>query len=1147
MANTTTQFNIKINGINQLVELNDILQTNVRSVGDLKEQQNLLEQAFEQADYGSEAFDELQSSLRDVNTQLKVIDESVSDLTIGEKFEGVGRIVGAVGGAFAFASVSVQAFGDENSKTAQELQKLETQISAIIQGQQALTGIIEAFGSKNKIVAATLNTLSKGFNAMGISAKGAGLAVRGALIATGIGILVVAVSTLIANFDEIKAAGAEIFKAWQPFFDAVRDFASFVTGGLIDNATTARITDTFDEIANKSKKILEDSNKKIEDLQKQATLGFESTLSNLEKQAELSTQAIADIIELEGESITLLFEDIIKKQKQAGTDTTFLQAFKDNYADINDFIKNSNAAIETQIVLYKNVNDQLVKSFKTSQLLNLSEEDKKKIIDGIIVLQRDLNDQLNQRFKLLDDIAKKEFEIKQRDLDAAKLRADFRRADLQDFKLLVDRLNATVQLTDPKRFKSNGIRVLVDDIKNLRDNIQDPKLREFFSDKFLNEIIKTQGQNLFDKTKDGLKLLEVYRKELVKQRDAEQKDVELRINAEKALLFERTKNALLANPSENDKILEDSAKQEKILNEKRAEQLLKIRDTYRSINAEITSTQREIIKTNAQTDIYQRTLNFDKAIESINRYKDNVALTEDELNNLKKIFPEINTAQKFSELTLTAQNDLLNKIENKQKVVIEQRLQQLTKTTTLTKEENDLLKATQDELDKINQSIATRNQLSQETKKNLQAELALLIKAEEIRNLQNTAANTKAPFSARVDAINKINALELKNIEDKFKTETKGLKETDAAYQIAIINRNKSQEELNQNTVKQIDDLTEARINLIAQSFGSIADSSLQVFNAVFQAQTQAIDSQIQANQILIDNLTEQIAAIQEQIGFIDEIINQRKQNIDELQAAAETATGGQREEILKQLDAEVKRTKDLVKEKKALQRQEENAAKAQQKLEKDNQKLALDSIVIQQKAAVAAQVLAIAQTGVAIASIAASAAKQDFTFGIATVAAIIAVTAALTANIIGIASALKNVKDAEANRAALGPAEGGFASDYEPMAKGGYTPMKGKGRDRTGEDAVGTYMLHSNEYVVPRWMVESAKYGSMVHDMEAARKRGFAEGGSPVPLRQINVDANQEMSLLLRANLNKPVFVAVTDINDGQSRVNVIENRARF
>jgi hypothetical protein len=1139
MANTTTQFNIKINGINQLVDLNDILQTNVRSVGDLKEQQNLLEQAFEQADYGTAAFDELQSSLRSVNSQIKTVDESVEGLTFDEKLQGAAQAVGAVGSAFAFASISVQAFGDENSKTAEELQKLETQISAVIQGQQALTGIIEAFGSKNKIVAATLNTLSKGFNAMGISAKGAGLAVRGALIATGIGILVVAVSTLIANFDEIKAAGAGIFKAWQPFFDAVRNFASFVTGGLIDNATTARITDTFDEIANKSKKILEDSNKKIEDLQKQATLGFESTLSNLEKQAEISTNAITDIIKLETQSIDALLGDIIQTKKKAGEDTTFLNAFKNVYQEFTVAINDSNKTIEEQIVLFDELNKKSIKILETSGLLNITEADRKKIIEGFIVLQKDLNQQLNQRFKLLDDIAKKEFEIKQRDLDAAKLRADFRKADLQDFKLLVDRLNTTVQLTDPKRFKSNGIRVLVDDIKNLRDNIQDPKLREFFSDKFLNEIIKTQGQNLFDKTKDGLKLLEVYRKQLVKQRDAELKDVELRILAEKGLLFERTKNALIANPSEEAKILEDSAKQEKILNQKRADQLLKIRDAYRSINAEITSTQREIIKTNAQTDIYQRTLNFDKAIESINRYKDNVALTEDELNNLKKIFPEINTAQKFSELTLTAQNDLLNKIENKQKVVIEQRLQALTKTTTLTKEENDLLEATQAELDKINQNIATRNQLSQETKKNLQAELALLIQAEELRNLQtvvDTPNTTNAGIKARIEAAQKIAGIEQKNIKDKFDAETKGLKEIDAAYQIALINRNKAEEELAKKTSEVIIGISAARtqqiVNGVNEAIGNLTNATGEIF-AELTAQN---NEQLALLQEAANFLNEQVSQTQEQISFLDTLINERKTIIKELEAAAAEATGGQQIEILEQIDAEAQATRLLVEEKnkqksaeKELQRQLAINAKEQAKIEKEN-------IQIQKQVAVANQLAALSTAAVAVAkAFNPDPVSEKLPLG---VGLIIRASAAIAfaATLFGLIGQITRLAD------------GGYVGGKtKKRADGGYTGSSNLTPDETGErPTYHTVQLHEKEWVAPRWMTESPKYGSIINELEQTRVRGFADGGSIAPLSTQSMN-NEQLTGLLIANLNKPVYVAVTDINDGQSRVQVIENRGKL
>jgi hypothetical protein len=127
MANQT-QFSIKINGVEQLVNLNDILQTNVRSLKDLKEQKDIIEQAFEQADFGSESANRLESSLRDVNTQLKNIDEATSDLVIGERLEGIARIGTSIGASFAIASQGIQLFGDTSQETAEQIQKTEQQL-----------------------------------------------------------------------------------------------------------------------------------------------------------------------------------------------------------------------------------------------------------------------------------------------------------------------------------------------------------------------------------------------------------------------------------------------------------------------------------------------------------------------------------------------------------------------------------------------------------------------------------------------------------------------------------------------------------------------------------------------------------------------------------------------------------------------------------------------------------------------------------------------------------------------------------------------------------------------------------------------------------------------------------------------------------
>lgn len=1147
MANTTTQFNIKINGTDQIVQLNDLLGQTSNSLGELKDQQEALSQAFEQADYGTAEFDALQSELRNVNTQLKVIDESVSDLTIGEKFEGVGRIVQGVAGVFAFASTSVQAFGDANSQTAKDLQILETRISAIIQGQQALQGLIEGFSSKNKVFAATLNFISRAFNSVGIASKGAGLAIRGALVATGIGIAIAGVSALINNFDKLKKFAAPLLQAFEPFFDSIRNFASFVTGGLISDATTNKLENVFQGLADRNTKIFEDANTKIDALQKKQTLGLQSTIENSKKLLDVNVKAATSAFGNVNDTIQQILALTNVLGQQGGVfGTTSLGILASILNNNLDLLKNNNLALKDRIAIEQDLISQLqVEAELIQNNNNLTDAQKKLVKDELLKTAQQINDNLIKRLDTLQKIADEEAKLRDITNKSAELTNKSTQTDLDNFKAVLDVIK-DIQLQFKVPFKlvdSNAQKLVNDEIEKLIQNINDPALKNFFTQNISTQLGFTKGIETLSKELDNLRI-------------QERNNVTATIDSEKKLNNQRRDNLNLFEV-QADQIDANNAATKKLndlLEQQKTEQLDQIDDKYRSINVELNKSVNAFKDFTNQQEIGVLIKNLDIATEYINDFtnglelgSDNIKLIQDTFANLGVDISNLNFKENFNLLPINEQSQKLFEFQDKIKEAQITITNEQLKTSTSTGQENDLklnlLNIVNAITDKYGELIRNNNILLKSYKeqlKELETQSEILL---EQRNLR-TAPQTDKQFIQQSESIIKIGELQKKTIQDNFDKETKGLKDTDERYKIALLKRNNLLIELNDNTIKSLDDLTEAYINLIGQSFTSIANSTLQVFDAVFSAQNDAINRQINANQIAIDNLSEQITAIQEQIGFIDEIINQRKANIDELQAAAESSTAGQREEILKQLDAEVKKTKDLVKEKKALQKQEENATKQQQKLEKENQKLALESIVIQQRQAVAAQILGLAQTAVAIATIAASSARQDFTFGIATVASIVAVTAALATNIIGINNSLKNLRAAEA---AAGGASGGYPDSFEPMAKGGYTPMKGIGRDKTGEDNVGTYRLHANEYVVPRWMVESAKYGSMVHEMERARKRGFAEGGSPIPLRQINVDANQEMSLLLRANLNKPVFVAVTDINDGQSRVNVIENRARF
>lgn len=108
--------------------------------------------------------------------------------------------------------------------------------------------------------------------------------------------------------------------------------------------------------------------------------------------------------------------------------------------------------------------------------------------------------------------------------------------------------------------------------------------------------------------------------------------------------------------------------------------------------------------------------------------------------------------------------------------------------------------------------------------------------------------------------------------------------------------------------------------------------------------------------------------------------------------------------------------------------------------------------------------------------------------------------------------------------------------------ASGGYTPAGVGAPDETGERPVG--IVHEKEWVAPRWMVESDRYGSIIGQLEGARKTGFAQGGfTTTPVIADNTGSGTQALMAALQGLN--LQVAVTEINEVQSRVSVIEERA--
>lgn len=1159
MANTTTQFTIKINGKDELVELNQLINQNAQSVGELKDQQNQLNQAFEQVAIGTKEYDQLQSELRGVNTQLKVIDESVSDLTISEKFEGVGRIVGAVGGAFAFASVSVQAFGDENSRTAQELQKLETQISAIIQGQQALTGIIDAFGSKNKIVAATLNTLSKGFNAVNISAKGAGLAIRGAFIATGIGALVAGVSFLIANFNEIKEAGADIFKAWQPFFDGVRNFASLLTFGLINNAETAKIVNALDATSEQIIKITEKTNAAIELTNAKLQAGIITKTQALEENLNNTTTALEQSLTSQSKSFSDVITQIVKgydKFKNAEGQTFLPFDIQLKVAAFNKL----NKEIEKGGIAAENAAKEQAKL--TKEILKTATEGDEVYGKSVLTLQ--------QRNDILKQIGATETDINKKSIERISAENQQRQEQQQqriaaaNSQLKIQETNIQIQNVELEKRKQNNaiIKQAIDLLVKLGNTFatEDITKSGLFQQTFFNlqnilDILPQTSKELIQIRKELFDVLgdfpsattpDLYIEEYenlynvlntLRQRELQDNEKAIKLiekNAKDRITANNTVIANLTDPkainelkAQNVLIRAEADKNKSAL----SSQIITIQESYQNL---IDTLENNVINISINLD----TKDFEKDIDLLNKFKNGLNLTESELGTLNNVFEDFNmigidASTTYEKLT-QAQKDIIENSIIKRTIeyynTIQDNLQNQIKSFPELQKAIDKYKK---EIEALNNQLSINNKISEDRIKLLQQELALLIQAEEIRKQQAIVDNPQSTFKQRVDAVNKINTLELKTIDDKFKAETKGLKETDAAYQIAIINRNKAEEELGKKTQDTLSKLQFEKnkqiLDTVSNSITALGDG----LNTIFAANTEANDNAIAALQEGATIIQENITAIEEQITFIDGLINEKKSIIKDLEAQAAAATGAQRQEILAQLDAEAKATKELVKEKnkerKAQQKaQEELLAnqKKQQALEKENQKIAKESARIQ-------KILALAQAGVAVAT----AFTPDPASAVAPFGIGLAVRAiAALAFIATLYSTLKTFAD------------GGFVGGKtKKRADGGYTGTSTLRPDETGERPMyHTVQLHEKEWVAPRWMTESPKYGSLINDLEKTRVRGFAEGGSISPMTTQSMN-NEQSTALLVASLNRPMYVAVTDINEGQTKVKVLENRGKI
>ena len=233
MANNEIGFSIKVDGVDRTVKSISELQT---TIADLKKEAANLE-------LGSAAFEEATERIRKAQSQFREFRNDTKAKEVKDQFND---LAGGVSSSFDIAETSLKSFGVESvalSKTASTAQGL---ISAALQFRNLQELKVDASVARRAITekaaaagTVLLNAVNKALN-ITLSLNPIGL------IVTALGLLVVGIAMAINPIKKFIASFEGLNEVVESTIGLFRNVASFLTGGLIDDAATAKTRSNAD-------------------------------------------------------------------------------------------------------------------------------------------------------------------------------------------------------------------------------------------------------------------------------------------------------------------------------------------------------------------------------------------------------------------------------------------------------------------------------------------------------------------------------------------------------------------------------------------------------------------------------------------------------------------------------------------------------------------------------------------------------------------------------------------------------------------------------------------------------------------------------------------------------------------------------------
>lgn len=318
--------------------------------------------------------------------------------------------------------------------------------------------------------------------------------------------------------------------------------------------------------------------------------------------------------------------------------------------------------------------------------------------------------------------------------------------------------------------------------------------------------------------------------------------------------------------------------------------------------------------------------------------------------------------------------------------------------------------------------------------------------------------------------------------------------------------------------LKQIEDLEKKKVKLIEKTSDAYEKEATRRTDAV-NGQNDDISKKtiikdaievtkaLQGFSDVLLNLVNQnskniIDGLNEQLNSVEQRTSEALNRIASLEDDLEGKRSGRREAVLQALEQQRDIERQLANEKIALA---ERIEEEEKKIRKRSQAAAIANAIING---------AIAQT-----NIWATVPKVDFgvsTFVLAGISA--ATTAAQVALIAG-----------------------------QKFASGGFTGS-GSTVDETGHKVAG--VVHNDEWVAPKWMVESPKFGSVINQLEGVRQKGFAEGGFTSPdfnslSQSASGGSERKMESMIKSYFDASMKLADRPIYTRATEVSTVVNRS--